>query len=356
MHSPPITLPIPPLVIYNHSHAAIILSFIPRKPTLLFNRLSFFFLLCLLNTGHTAFSTPPGNHAPGLPRIIFPNLPDDSATAVLPFSRAGNLILIQATADTTEGSFILDTGCPHLVLNLTYFRDYPTTFAQDEEKSGMTGAISSVLQTQVKRFSFGGMKSFNLTADLVNLGHIENSKGVKVLGLIGMQLLDKLEMIIDYEKSLIYLHRIARKESSTYRHEMLSDDAKYHTIPIELVDNRIMVKSEMAGKKLKLIIDSGSESNVLDSRLPDKVFENISINGRIIIAGAGNSKVEALRGEMNSIRIGTQDITALPVLITNLEKTCFSYGGCVDGILGFDFLSLQKIGFNFVTRKMYIWK
>jgi hypothetical protein len=25
-------------------------------------------------------------------------------------------------------------------------------------------------------------------------------------------------------------------------------------------------------------------------------------------------------------------------------------------MLGFDFLSLHKIGFNFVTRKMYIWK
>ena len=44
------------------------------------------------------------------------------------------------------------------------------------------------------------------------------------------------------------------------------------------------------------------------------------------------------------------------MLITNLENTCFSYGGCIDGILGFDFLSLHRIGFNFVKRKMYIWK
>jgi hypothetical protein len=281
----------------------------------------------------------------------------DSSTFIVPFNRAGNLILVKATADSTEGSFILDTGCPHLVLNLTYFRQYPTTYAQDEEKTGMTGSVSTtVVQTMIKNFRFGDMSYYRLEADLVNLGHIENSKGVKILGLLGMQLLRQFEMIIDFEKNLIYLHRVARKEASTYRHEMLKDDSLYHTVPIELTDDRIIVKSEMAGKKMKLIIDSGAESNILDSRLPDKVFENVSITGKVMLAGAGSTKVEALTGDVQHLKIGSQDIASLPVLITNLEKTCFSYGGCVDGVLGFDFLSLQKIGFNFVTRKMYIWK
>jgi hypothetical protein len=280
----------------------------------------------------------------------------DSATFIVPFNRAGNLILVKGTADTIEGSFILDTGCPHLVLNLTYFRQYPTTYAQDEEKSGMTGAVSSVLQTVIKKFTFGNESYFRLDADLVNLGHIENNKGVKILGLLGMQLLKQFEMIIDFEKNLIYLHRISRKEASTYRHEMLRDTATYTTIPVELTDDRIIVKTELAGKKIKLIIDSGAETNILDSRLPDKVFENVAITGRVMVAGAGSTKVEALTGDLKNMRIGGQDIATLPVLITNLEKTCFSYGGCVDGVLGFDFLSLQKIGFNFVTRKMYIWK
>jgi hypothetical protein len=74
------------------------------------------------------------------------------------------------------------------------------------------------------------------------------------------------------------------------------------------------------------------------------------------LTGIGDKKVEALRGNLSGLTIGGQRVENLPVLITNLEKTCFSYGGCVDGVLGFDFLSLKKIGFNFVKRKMYIWK
>lgn len=290
--------------------------------------------------------------------IVFPEatFSPDSSSCIIPFSRAGNLVLIKAKADTIEGNFILDTGCPHLVLNLTYFRNYPVVNAPEEERNTMAGTISSVVQTVVKDFSFGSIKHHSLTADLVNLGHIENSKGVRVLGLIGMQLLNQCEMIIDYQKNLIYLHAINRKEKNTYKHEMLSDATAYRTVPIDLIDDRIIVRTEMAGKKVKLIIDSGAESNVLDSRLPDKIFENVSITGRIILTGAGNKKIEALQGDLRNLKIGEQELANLPFMITNLEKTCFSYSGCVDGILGFDFLSLQKIGFNFVTRKMYIWK
>ena len=75
-----------------------------------------------------------------------------------------------------------------------------------------------------------------------------------------------------------------------------------------------------------------------------------------MLGGASNSKVEALMGNMKGLKIGGHDFATLPVVITNLEKTCFAYAGCIDGVLGFDFLVLHKIGFNFVTRKMYIWK
>src|SRR5205085_8187462 len=112
----------------------------------------------------------------------------------------------------------------------------------------------------------------------------------------------------------------------------------------------------VAGKKLRLMIDCGAESNLLDSRLPNKIFENIDITGRVILHGTGNEKVEALTGDIKNMQIGNSNISNLPVLITNLEKTCISIESCIDGILGFDFLSLHKIGFNFVQHKMYIWK
>jgi len=289
-------------------------------------------------------------------RLLSDPIVSSDSTSVIPFSRAGNLILIPAKADTTVGNFILDTGAPNLVLNITYFRNYPSTVSSDQEQAGLTGSSGGRIQTEVSQLSFGNIRYNKVEADMINLGQVENSKGVKILGLLGLQLFRQFEMIIDYEKSLIYLHLITKKEMKNYQSELLKDTAAYSVVPFDITDNKIITKLEIGGKKLRFIIDCGAESNLLDSRLSDKVFENVVLGRRVRLSGAGDKKIEALYGDLNNMKIGNQSISNLPVLITNLEKSCLSYISCTDGILGFDFLSLHKIGFNFVTRKMYIWK
>jgi len=289
--------------------------------------------------------------------ISFPGLQlaaADSSSFIIPFSRSGNLLLIKARADDQEGNFILDTGCPGLVLNITYFRNYPVTADPESESRGMAGAEAAE-HIEVKNFRMGGIQEHRLKAQLANLGNIENSKGVKVLGLVGMQFLTNCELIIDFQKNLMYFHVMGRK-GLIYKNALLKDTAAYHTLPFEITDNRMIVKTTMAGKKLRFVIDCAAETNILDSRLPNKIFETLSITGRVSLVGVGNKKVEAVTGSLASFNIGNQNIKDMPVLVTNLEKTCFAYGGCVDGVLGLDNLSLQRIGFNFTTLKMYIWK
>ena len=72
--------------------------------------------------------------------------------------------------------------------------------------------------------------------------------------------------------------------------------------------------------------------------------------------GTDNAIIEALLGNLKGMKLGNESMESLPVLITNLEKTCFSDASCANGVLGLDFLPLKKIGFNFVTKKMYLWK
>lgn len=289
--------------------------------------------------------------------FLDPIITSDSASFIIPFSRAGNLIVIKAKVDTTEGSFILDTGAPYLILNMTYFRDYEATGESEDGQGGITGQAMATAPTKVSTFSFGPVKYFKLHADRINLGHIENNKGIKILGLLGLQLFKEFEMIIDYQKSVLFLHWIRKNEKSIpYHYPMLKDTSQYTTTPITIKEDKLLTFGYMAGKKLTFVIDTGAESNVMDSRLPNKIFENINITRRVILTGTGNKKLEALSGDMKNMKIGNRNMSSLPVLVTNLENLCFAANQCIDGMLGFDFLSLQKIGFNFVSRKMYIWK
>ncbi len=159
----------------------------------------------------------------------------------------------------------------------------------------------------------GGIHYFHTEADRVNLGHIENSKHIKIPGLPGMQLFKSFEMIIDYEKSLLYLHLIKRKESAAYKSDLPRDTSAYRTVPIKLAGDKVFAYGELAGKKLKFVIDCAAESNVLDSRLSNKILAHVVVSGRVLPSGSGPAKVEALYGNLEDMRVGGDKISKLPV-------------------------------------------
>src|SRR3954465_6727251 len=99
---------------------------------------------------------PPYRSLQGL-EITIHSFQPDSLTTVIPFTRAGNLIVVKGKADSTEGNFILDTGAPNLVLNITYFRQYTST-RTDEEQSGVTGSGPQIVKTMIREFDLGRMK------------------------------------------------------------------------------------------------------------------------------------------------------------------------------------------------------
>jgi hypothetical protein len=278
----------------------------------------------------------------------------DTPSCIIPFTRIGKLILVQARADNMVGNFILDTGSPQLVLNTTYFRDYPLIYANEEVQTTITGNAAMVERTMIGHFTLGTLHYSRAEADLANLGHIESSRGIKILGLLGVALFKKCELIIDYQKNEIHLHLINNKEKKYYKHELLKDDSKFLTFPFDLKDNRILIKSSFSKKNIQFVIDYAAESNIIDSRLPSYVLDSIQINGRVLLAGVGTKKIEALTGDFNGFKLGTLHVAPLPVIITNLDNTCFGATDCIDGVLGYDFLSRYQVVFNFVLQKMYV--
>ena len=285
-----------------------------------------------------------------------PILISDTASCSIPFTMAGKLILVKGMADTTSGSFILDTGAPGLVLNSTYFRDYPLENLTAETQESITGQGAGTQVTDLHYFRLGTLHYYKLKPHVISLSHLENSKGVRILGLLGVGMFTQCEMIIDYKTNMLHLHHIRKKERKTYDHPMLKDATSYDTYPFELNENRILISTAMKGKKLPFVVDYGAESNIIDSRLPDKILDEVRVNGRILLAGAGTQKVEAVTGEVSGFMLGSMPIGDMAVIVTNLENTCFGKGNCIQGVFGYDFLSRYTIVFNFVKRKMYILK
>ncbi|MDB5207379.1 MAG: hypothetical protein JWR72_2454 [Flavisolibacter sp.] len=280
----------------------------------------------------------------------------DTPSCIIPFTRVGKLILLKGKAENTEGNFVLDTGAPYLVLNSTYFRDLEPVHNQDEMQRGINGENGLSQKAVLKQLRIGTFTYFKVETDLLNLGHIENARGIKILGLLGVSLFKECELVIDYEKNLIYLHHISRKEKKTYKHPMLNNPQEYDEHPFTLKDNRIIIETKLAKRKLQFVVDHAAESNIIDSRLPGSVLDSIQINGRIVLSGAGTKKVEAITGAMSGFTLGGMELKAMPVIITSLENSCFGNDACISGVLGYDFLSSYKLVFNFVSCKFYVFK
>lgn len=285
-----------------------------------------------------------------------PVVRSDTPNIVIPFNLVGKLIIIQGSADSTSGNFILDTGSPGLVLNNTYFRDYPIHVPHNTTSSHINGNGEQTEQTTIPHFTLGAMHYYRTQADLLPLGHLEEARGIKILGLIGVSFFKECELLIDYQKNEIHLRHIARNEIKTYNNHILSDASKFHAWPIELKDNKILVNSTIGKRKLKLAIDYAAETSILDAALPARVLDSVEINGRILLTGAGALKVEALSGLLSGLQISGHPITTLPVIITRLENTCFGGMDCVNGVLGYDYLSRGIVAINFRKRILYIAK
>jgi len=276
----------------------------------------------------------------------------DPHQIILPFQRVGNLILIEAQVDTFKGNFILDTGAPGLVLNRTWFRDYGQLFTGDG--MGITGGTTTTYRTVVGKFKLDGIQDEEVEADVIDLGHIENARGVPIYGLLGVSIFKGYEIIIDYPNNVLYLLELDRKGMRKSLQGPVFN-GKAEKVPIQLVNNTILLWGEIGGKKLRFSLDTGAETNVLHNRVPDAVLQEVQITRRAMLSGTGNKKVEVLGGQIQRLRIGQSDYKDVRTIVTNLSNISRAYSLSIDGMIGHDFLSLGVVSINFVRKELTLY-
>ena len=276
------------------------------------------------------------------------NLKADSVT--IPMKRSGRLFLIEAKVDGETGNLVFDTGANGLVLNSTYFRNYVKTARA--YSNGITGTVGSTEQISVGKLEFAGLMYKKLNADLANLGHIENRRNDKILGLIGFSMLRSLEIVIDPINNELKLFRIdkAGNRLNSNRPRFKAD----YSQKIEGNSNILFLKGTISGKVLNFCFDTGAETNVICSDCNKKIMSTLTITRRTSLKGAGAAGAEVFYGRMNEFSIGNQQIPNMQTIITNLDALSESYGTHIDGILGNSFMKQGIVCINFVNKQFGI--
>jgi predicted aspartyl protease len=274
----------------------------------------------------------------------------DFQTVTIPLKRVGRLFLIEARIGDQSGNFVFDTGASKLVLNRTYFRK--DLMPVDEPASGITGSVEKVYQMRVPKLAFSGLSYENVLADVINLGHIENRRGVKILGLFGMNLFKSLEMVVDLKRGELHLSRIDRKGNRVLQP---SEDTNSDILcPIKEFGGVVFLQATIGGKSLDFCLDTGAEANVLSSTAVKRVLNTVTITRRSDLTGSGSNQVDVLYGTMNDFIVGTVPLHPMQTMIAGMDALALAYNYPLSGVLGYDFFEKGLVCINLVKKELSI--
>jgi predicted aspartyl protease len=283
-----------------------------------------------------------------IPEDSKPTLPPETDMLTIPLKNAGRLFMIEAIIDNQSGNLIFDTGASGLVMNRTYFRKHLRLESQNS--NGITGQLGEVDKISLDNINISGLTLKGMPASLADLGHVENRRGVKVLGLIGFEVFKEFEIVIDASNNELQLHRIDSKGNR------VNNTLKYFkpdiTQPVEVVRNILFLKGTVGGKLLRFCLDTGAETNVISSRASKSVLNTITLNRKSNLSGAGKKSVEVLFGSMNDFVLAGHQIKNMETIVTQLDALNEAYGVEIDGMLGYNFLTQGIISVNFTKRQL----
>ncbi len=268
----------------------------------------------------------------------------------VPFTLTGGLITIQARVDTLEGNFFFDTGASKLLLNRRYFGKKN---ADADPARGVTGNVVVSGTVNVDTLRFDQFMRTQVKADLIDFSHIEKSKKMAVIGLIGASVFEHYEILFDYEASLLVMIKMDNAGKPV---EALPtwEYAQQERVPLKISEHIAMLYLEFSPKGgCWMGLDSGAEQNLLSTSMSGKFLKaNFEIRRRVKLKGAGGESVEVLSGMLQNARLDTVLFQPMATILTKMSAINEAYAAQLDGVLGYEFLSQRPMSINLRRRQL----
>lgn len=258
------------------------------------------------------------------------------------FELDGGMILVHATIDENEHTFILDSGAPGLILNNFSKKGTPSVI------SGLQGEMKAY-DVLLNHFKWAGIHYVNVDGVSTDLSHLENLTNRKISGLIGYDLLKHYEVSVDYSTQKIQMH---------YKKEQIVDNHVLAVFPLAFWHHLPVIKVKIADKICRFGLDTGAEMNVVDEKILADI--NSEISGQQSdkhVYGLGHTSTSSKRVTINETRYKCFNFRAMEYIVAdlsnlNMGETDFK----LDGILGYPFLSSCHFAIDFENNVLKMMK
>lgn len=308
---------------------------------------NFFFIFSFIFAFQTA------SPSASIKQVAFPQAEIlNQYTARIPFQLIDNLIIVKAELLGKKGNFIIDTGSEALILNKVHF---PLKYAHHKKNQEMTGVVSIIdnpLERRLSSFTIENLVLENKNSDVIDLSHIETSKKIKLLGVIGYSILKDYEVFVDLYLNQITLsktdHKGRKLDPRGYLEKVVD------SVGFQLKNHTIVVSASINGHSLTFGIDTAAEVNQINNKTHRKALTYFIPNNRILLTGAGNKQIEVLAGNLHRVKLSeTVYLGPMHTILTNLDNLNKAFGTSLDGILGYEFFKQKRTIINYKKEKLY---
>lgn len=267
----------------------------------------------------------------------------------IPFEMAGKLIAVDVLLNGKKRKFLLDSGAPRVIVNSKYLSIKGTSLRSISSSTGVSGNINGMDIEEVEQLDFVGIQLNNQKVITLNLSHLEEELEYEIYGLIGYELIKNYDILFDYGNQMLTLvdpehfEEYLKVELANSQLKIVSFKMERHIPTITAVIGR---------KELKLGIDSGAESNLINKGLFNTLEEEVA---NIIIeelVGAGDNPKTVKKGQIKTIKIGDKDFKDSPTLFGDISHLNKSYNVSLDGLIGYPILSKQKTFISFKRNEL----
>jgi hypothetical protein len=268
------------------------------------------------------------------------------ARMVVPFELAGRLIVVEAEIEGVRGNFLVDSGSPTFVLNagrLVQLSDLAKPL--DQSIHGASGAVQNVMQVDALGFIWKDIELASINAIFYDLSHLEKNVGVDVLGIIGVEFLQRFTLVFDYDQQELTL--------------ITEDPAKFwskqptNSIEFTMIGHIPVIDAKIGEQPLLFGIDCGAAAAMLFTKWEEPLQNHYQFLGQSVLTGADhNSQVG------NEVKLAAFVVDGLSYKdhTFRFNDLVFNHEIVIDGLIGYEFLSEYKTAIDYTNRKLYVWE
>jgi predicted aspartyl protease len=266
----------------------------------------------------------------------------------------GNFFHLPIQASGKPGNLVVDTGSPSTLIFRSSLKglnlNESTTAARVIGPFGRGRDVYGL--TTIKTLTAGNCTLSNVPVAVASGSANSAFTGAHYNGLLGLRELIRFGGVLDLRNHLVYLRPSRPGNSIASGIKSMLVGQGYTAVPLLLKDKHVLVNGALNGVPCSFIIDTGGYVTTLDADFVARSKLKVAATRLVAEGFSGSSSVGITRFPL--LRIGNYQIQNGSASVVRFNPEILGSHSLVAGIIGVEYLSINRAIFDFVGGTMYL--